>query len=142
MESKNKWIIILLIISISCISNQNIKINYDNPNVKKTNLEQKIFDKIKNKIICFENGFEQDTILIKSNDKFIGNKIITHDTIKNYSYCLKYDEINSALRIKINKNDIKITKKKVEIYKFIYINKLKGTNNYTILLTNKPHIYK
>ena len=142
METKNKWIIIVLIICHSCISNHNIRINYDDPNAKKTNIEQKIFDKIKGKMICFENGFEQDTILIKFDNKFIDNKLIKYDTIKNYSYCLKYDKIDSVLKIKINKNDIKIAKNKVETYKFIYINKLKDKNNYTILLTNKPHLYK
>lgn len=133
-------ILAALFLLTNCKSGNVIK--FGDTNYQQNEREKAILKKKNSSpIIFFEDNFRNDRVKIYIDKKLVFNQEITTGEVlgvaSNYLVKNKFNKIS----IQTNYTKITLTKKEINDFKNIYVNKLPN-NKLEILITNKIHFYK
>ena len=117
-------------------------IKFGDINYQQSEREKQIIEKLNSPLnIIFEDNFRNDSVKIYIDKKLVfKQEITTGDIIGIASNYLVKNEFNK-ISIQTNYTKITLTKKEINDFKNIYVNKL-PSNKLEILITNKIHFYK
>lgn len=134
------FILISLFLLTNCKSGNIIK--FGDINYQQSEREKQIIEKLNSPLnIIFEDNFRNDSVKIYIDKKLVfKQEITTGDIIGIASNYLVKNEFNK-ISIQTNYTKITLTKKEINDFKNIYVNKL-PSNKLEILITNKIHFYK
>lgn len=140
MKFLNSSFVLLLTVVSSCKMQFDTAVISENKDIILSAQESKFDVKENTFNLVFETDYRNENIQIYSDQSLLFQKVISTDDRTGIAefFPIKNAPI-SYLLIKSNKWKIKLRRKQIDDYKYIYFSKL--GKKYTVTLSNKPHLY-